>query len=302
MGKYLVTGGCGFIGSHLCDALLEAGHEVLVLDNLSTGFKKNLSPKAELIEGNIQDGTLVKKLLVQVEGCFHLAALPTVSMALKDWTHYHEANMVGTITILKEAIEQTNIPVVYASSAAIYGEPQALPLTEDMQAKPVSAYGADKYACEMNAFVSNINYDLPVIGLRFFNVYGPRQDPSSPYSGVITKFINELKKNKPITIFGDGKQTRDFVYVADIVKALIQAMPLANKNEAQVLNVCSGKATDLKTLAKTIAKILDCKLDIHFEDCRQGDVRDSLGSTKKAKAAGIVCEHDLESGLRKTLE
>src|ERR1700722_10819816 len=222
MARFLVTGGCGFIGSHLAEALVTEGHQVRILDNLSTGKRGNAPPEAELIVGNIIDRRTVDDCVAGTDGVFHLAAIASVDQSRADWVGCHAVNLTGCVHIL-DAARRMAIPprVVYASSAAIYGDGGAIPLTEAERPRPVNAYGADKLGCELHARVASLLHAVPTIGLRLFNVYGPRQDPSSPYSGVISIFLDRLDRRAPIEIFGDGQQVRDFIAVADVVRFFV---------------------------------------------------------------------------------
>jgi len=220
MTAWLVTGGAGFIGSHLCEALLRRGAVVRVLDDLSSGKRENLPSDIELIEGDVADEAVVRSAMDGVAGCFHLAAIASVERGVSDWLHTHRANLTGAITVF-DAGRATRVPVVYASSAAVYGDVATVPIAEDAPCRPLSAYGADKLGGELHARVASRVHRIPTVGLRFFNVYGPRQDPRSPYSGVISIFCERARRAAPIDIFGDGEQTRDFVHVADVVAALL---------------------------------------------------------------------------------
>ncbi len=301
MAKYIITGGCGFIGSHLGDALITAGHEVLVIDNLSTGFRKNLNPKAELVVANVCNLKQIEEIIRDVDGCFHLAAIPSVVMPVAEWQQFHTINLTATINVLQTCIANGNIPVAYASSCAVYGDCPDLPLTEDKLITPLSAYGVDKYSCELNAKIASLNYGLATFGLRIFNVYGPRQNPRSIYSGVIAKFIEALRLDKPITIYGDGEQTRDFVYVTDIVASLIHAMESAS-DKAPTANACTGKITTVNQLATILAKILNKKLEIDYQPPRNYDVLHSCGNPEKARQFAINCEVSIETGLKPTVD
>ena len=253
MTLYLVTGGAGFIGSHLCEALLARGDAMRVLDDLSTGKRENLPPGVPLIEGDVADPPTVRAAVDGVAGCFHLAAIASVERGVTDWLGTHRANLTGAITVF-DAVRATRTPIVYASSAAVYGDAATIPIVESSEPRPLSAYGADKLGCELHARVASHVHGIPTVGLRFFNVYGPRQDPRSPYSGVISIFCERLRRGAPINMFGDGGQTRDFVHVADVVAALLAAMRLAPA-EAPVFNVCTGIATPVLALAHTIADL-----------------------------------------------
>ena len=300
MALYLVTGGCGFIGSHLVDALLARGDRVRVLDDLSTGKRENLDPRAELTVGEVADKQLVGGALSGADGCFHLAAVASVERGNKDWLGTHRTNLTGAVTVF-DAARTANpvgpVPVVYASSAAVYGDCAELPLRETAPTRPLSAYGADKLGCELHARVAWQVHGVPTVGCRFFNVYGPRQDPASPYSGVISIFFDRLGRGLPITIFGDGGQNRDFIYVADVVDALLRAAGRATEGAA-VLNVCTGRSTTVLELARTVADVRKAKLETRFEAARQGDIRASLGDPRgAAEALGFLAGTTLAQGL-----
>ncbi len=305
MAKYLVTGGCGFIGSHLADGLERDGHSVRVLDDLSTGKRENLSATAELLVGDVADAALVRRAMVGVDGCFHLAAIASVERGNLDWLGTHRANLTGAIAVFDAARRSgaTGVPVVYASSAAVFGDEPGTPLTELSPVRPLSAYGADKLGCELHARVAGIVHGVPTAGMRFFNVYGPRQDPKSPYSGVISIFCDRLGAHRPITIFGDGLQTRDFVYVADVVASLRAAMAGLTSVKTGIYNVCTGRSTSVVDLARTIAGLCGIVADITFAPPRAGEIRVSLGSPAKLKAElGVECRTEIADGLRATLD
>jgi UDP-glucose 4-epimerase len=285
MSHFLVTGGCGFIGSHLCEDLIACGHQVRVLDDLSTGARTSLAPGATLLEGSVTEATTVARALEGVDGCFHLAAIASVERATKEWVATHRVNSTGTITIFATLARLgAKLPVIYASSAAVYGDCQALPLAETAPIAPLSAYGADKAATEMHARVATHVHAIPTTGLRFFNVYGPRQDPRSPYSGVVSIFAERLRQGSAVTIFGDGGQTRDFVFVHDVVAAMRQAMALRLPG-APVLNVCSGQATSVYELARCMADLCGVKLRVNFAPARRGEIRHSVGNCTSSFAA-----------------
>ena len=301
MTTWLVTGGAGFIGSHLCEALLARGEAVRVLDDLSTGKRENLPPGAALIEGDVADPATVRGALDGVAGCFHLAAIASVERGVTDWLGTHRANLTGAITVF-DAARLARTPVVYASSAAVYGDAATVPITEAAERRPLSAYGADKLGCELHARVASHVHGIPTVGLRFFNVYGPRQDPRSPYSGVISIFCERIRRGAPIDIFGDGGQTRDFVYVADVVAALLAAMRLAPP-DAPVFNVCTGSATSVLHLARTIADLTGTPLDAHHRPPRAGEIRHSTGAPALSRKLLALAEPvDLRNGLGKVLD
>ena len=294
MGKYLVTGGCGFIGSHLVDSLVADGHEVVILDDLSTGNLRNIS-NAVLV-GDINDSELVASIMTEVDGCFHLAAIASVEKANQQWVETHQVNATGTIRIFNEA-RHRKVPVVFASSAAVYGNNVDVPLIEESITNPVNAYGADKLGCEHYARVATLVHGVPTLGFRFFNVYGPRQDPKSPYSGVISIFHDRIVKNQDITIFGDGQQTRDFVYVADVVRFLRAGMINMGKLP-MIMNVCTGKATSVQQLAQFLMRLTDNQVHINYQPARRGDIFTSVGNPNKTeKYLKVRSAHSLYEGL-----
>ena len=301
MALYLVTGGAGFIGSHLVDALLARGDSVRVLDDLSTGKRENLDRRAELIVGDVADAAQVAAAMADVDGCFHLAAVASVQLGNQDWLGTHRTNLTGAITVFdaaRRAKPDRTVPVVYASSAAVYGDSADLPLAETAATRPLSAYGADKLGCELHGRVAGQVHGVRTVGCRFFNVYGPRQDPGSPYSGVISIFFNRIGKGQGITIFGDGGQTRDFIYVADVVQALLASMG-RDKMLTAVFNICTGRTTSLLELAATVGRVFGREPEIAFAGGRVGDIRASLGNPAAARDILDFEAHALlEDGLR----
>jgi UDP-glucose 4-epimerase len=304
---YLVTGGAGFIGSHLCDALVADGHHVRVLDDLSTGVRTNLAAAVELIEGDIADPAAVQAAVAGVDGCFHLAAIASVARGVEDWLGTHRANLTGTITLFDAVRREARpVPVVYASSAAVYGDCADLPIAEAATKRPLSAYGADKYACELHAVVASHVHHVPTVGLRFFNVYGPRQDPRSPYSGVISIFCDRLRRGAAVEVFGDGAQTRDFIAVTDVVAALRAAQALARGGappDAPVFNVCTGIAISIAELAATIAELVGVPAEIRHGPPRAGEIRHSVGAPDLSRRVlGLAPPMPLRAGLRRVLD
>jgi len=304
MAKYLVTGGCGFIGSHLVERLVSDGHAVVVLDDLSSGREENIPADVPLRVGSVADPVAVSEMLAGADGCFHLAAVASVDRANKDWLGTNRTNLVGTITVLDAARRQSRqcVPVVYASSAAVYGASESTPLSEEVRTWPLSAYGADKLACELHARVAGAVHGVPTTGFRFFNVYGPRQDPGSPYSGVISIFAKRVLGACPLDIHGDGGQVRDFVYVTDVVNSLVAGMKAAS-TKGPVYNVCSGLPTTVNGLAQTLATLNSVRLCVRYGLPRPGDIRTSLGNPSKLnRTLGVLCETPLKEGLRHTLD
>jgi len=302
MSRYLVTGGAGFIGSHLCDALIARGDTVRVLDDLSTGRRENLPDGVELVVGDIADPGTALAATEGVDGCFHLAAIASVERGVNDWLGTHRANLTGTITIF-DAIRRhgARVPVVYASSAAVYGDCRTIPIPETAACRPLSAYGADKYGCELHAVTASHVHGVPTVGLRFFNVYGPRQDPKSPYSGVISIFCERIEKDEPVAIYGDGAQTRDFVHVSDVVQALLAGI-LSRPDEASVFNVCTGEATSVLELARVIGELAGKHPNVRHMPARAGEIRRSLGDpTAMRRALGVGETVRLRDGLATVL-
>jgi UDP-glucose 4-epimerase len=297
---YLVTGGCGFIGSHLADRLIALGHRIRVLDNLSTGRLENLPDGAELVVGDVADEATVRSAMRDVDGCFHLAAAASVARCNADAILTNRINLVGTLTVLTTAARRA-VPVVYASSAAVYGANPATPLGEMSETRPLSVYAADKLACELHAAVASDLHRIPTVGLRFFNVYGPRQDPASPYSGVISIFADRLARGQELTVHGDGAQVRDFVFVGDVVDVIVAAM-VREQPGAFICNVCTGEGTTILALAKVLAEIAGVRAEIRHAAARAGDVRISIGDPRRlAEVYGRLPKTPLREGLRELL-
>jgi UDP-glucose 4-epimerase len=299
--RYLVTGGCGFIGSHLVDALIAKGHQVVALDNLSTGKRENLHPDATLIVGDTTDYATVERAFADIDGCFHLAAVASVEKSVVDWAHTHTVNITSTVNIFQAASRSRGrIPVVYTSSAAVYGDCAVTPIKETTDKQPLTAYGVDKYACDLHARVGWHVHGVPSIGMRPFNIYGPRQDPSSPYSGVISIFFDRMSRGLPISIFGDGSQTRDFVFVGDAVRAFAAAMEKLDAEPIghDVVNICTGRPTTVQNLADIIAALTNYPLVYNYAPPRKGDIRISVGdATHLLKALGLTLNVTLREGL-----
>lgn len=304
MALYLVTGGAGFIGSHLADRLLAAGHRVRVLDDLSTGRLANLDPRCAFLHGDVTDPAAVGQAMAGVDGCFHLAAIASVARGNEDWRGTHLVNQTGTITVLDAARQVGRVPVVYASSAAVYGNLGLEVAHEDRMPAPLTAYGADKLGSELHGRVAQLVHGVPTVGLRFFNVYGPRQDPKSPYSGVISIFAALVAAGQVVTVHGDGQQTRDFIYVGDVVAHLGAAMRhLEGPPPASaVLNVCTGHGTTVLELVETLGRLHGRAPLLAHGPARAGDIRRSIGDPAQAIAAlGVRAQVPLQDGLALTL-
>ncbi|OAN51554.1 NAD-dependent epimerase/dehydratase family protein [Magnetospirillum moscoviense] len=302
MSIYLITGGAGFIGSHLAEWLLNEGHAVRILDDLSTGRRENVPDGARLVIGDVADPNAAMAAMVGTAGCFHLAAIASVPKSNEDWLGTHRTNLSGTIAILNAARRCGRIPVVYASSAAVYGDNPTMPLDEAARTLPLSAYGADKLGCELHARIGTLVHGIPSTGFRFFNVYGPRQDPHSPYSGVISIFANRLLAGSPVTVFGDGLQTRDFIYVGDVVDHLVAAMRHPPPT-ARIFNACTGRQTTLLHLIEILGGLIHVTPRIDFAAAHSSDIRHSLGSPDLCvRELGVRAATGLPRGLEATLD
>lgn len=304
MAYYLVTGGAGFIGSHLVESLLADGHQVRVLDDLSTGKMANLPPQVEFQFGDVGDFATVLNAMQAMDGCFHLAAIASVQRSNEDWLGTHRINQTGSVHVFEAArqVSDRPIPVVYASSAAVYGEPSQDCLTEQARTEPLTAYGADKLGSELHARVATLVHQVPTFGCRFFNVYGPRQDPASPYSGVISIFAQKILNQQDISIHGDGLQLRDFIYVGDVVRHLRAALDKANASQPLVANVCTGISTSILQLAETLAQLCATRANLKFTSARMGDIRQSLGDPAYAESLlALGSRVELADGLQRLL-
>ena len=303
---YLVTGGAGFIGSHIVEALAAEGQSVRVYDNFSSGYRHNLEHidgDVAVIEGDIRDRSALAEVMPGVDYVFHEAALVSVFDSVDRPDDNHEINLTGTLNVLQAAREAGVRRFVMASSAAIYGNNPALPKQELMRPEPVSPYAIGKITGEYYLSVFAELYGLETVSLRYFNVYGPRQDPTSMYSGVISKFSDVLLAGETPTIFGDGKQTRDFVFVKDVVQANLRAMRSDRAGRGEAFNVGTGRQVSLLELLDTLCSLLERELTPQFRDARAGDVRDSVADISRVtEILGYRSEFDLRRGLKALLE
>jgi len=302
--RALVTGGAGFIGSHLVEALLADGCRVTVLDNLSTGHRHNiddLGDRIDFVEGDIRDARLLDKVIKGCEVVFHQAAVVSVTLSVQDPSHSCEVNDLGTVRVLDAARRNGVRRVVMASSSAIYGDDPRLPKIEDMVPKPLSPYAVQKLTGEVYASVFKDLYGLETVCLRYFNVFGPRQDPSSPYSGVISIFMTRASAGQAPTIYGDGGQTRDFIYVKDVVRANLMA---ATEPSAAggVFNVGTGSSIRIHALWSLIGELSDVQIEPVFGPPRDGDIRESVSDIHKIGGVlGFSPQVELRQGLIDTL-
>lgn len=310
--RLLVTGGAGFIGSHVVERMVAGGHDVRVLDDLSTGNLDNLAGVAgsvELVEGDVADPDTVGLAVAGREAVVHLAAVASVEASVRRPLATNRTNLVGTVALLEAAAEAGARRVVYASSAAVYGEAERLPITEDDAKRPMSPYAADKLAGEHYLGHYHRQGRLDGTALRFFNVYGPRQDPSSPYSGVISIFLERVSRGQPVTIHGDGSQTRDFVYVADVVEAIVRAatdprdVGEPGRRELPVMNLGTGRSTDLLTLLHEVAAACGRSgtVEVRHGERRGGDIAHSLADVSRlSHRFGWLPGTSLREGLTAT--
>jgi UDP-glucose 4-epimerase len=294
----LVTGGAGFIGSHAVEALLVAGAQVTVLDDFSNGKRENLPAaheRLDVVEGDIRDLDTVQAAIAGASHVLHLAAQVSVPASIADPLASCRQNVLGFVTVLEAARGAGVQRIVYASSAAVFGMPRDLPLTEASPVAPISPYGLEKSIDEQYGRLYAELYRLPALGLRFFNVYGPRQDPQSPYSGVISKWQGALAAGVPIRIFGDGRQTRDFVYVGDIAQVIVRALAATATG---VCNVGTGTSVTLLDLLAALERAASRTAERRFEPAVDGDIRLSATATAQLREhIGYVPATGLESGL-----
>lgn len=301
----LITGGAGFIGSHLADALLAEGHAVRILDDLSTGKRANLqldNPWMELIEGDVANAQLVQRAASGCKAVVHLAAVASVQASVDDPVHTHQSNFIGTLNVC-EAMREAGIKrVVFASSAAVYGNNgEGESITEDTTKAPLTPYASDKLASEQYLDFYRRQHGLEPVVFRFFNIFGPRQDPSSPYSGVISIFAERIEKGMPITVFGDGEQTRDFFYVGDLVKLLVQALTQPEAVEGAI-NVGLNQATSLNQLLAELSSVVGKLPEVTYATPRSGDIRHSRASNERLMSRFSLDEPTpLRVGLTKLL-
>ncbi len=298
--KALVTGGAGFIGSHIVDRLLADGHEVVVLDDFSTGHRSNLPDDKALtiVEGDISDAKIVNQCMEDVDWVFHKAAVASVTKTVNDPVGSSAVNYQGTLYLLEAARKNNVKRFVFASSAALYGDEPTLPKVETMRPVTLSPYAVDKLASEFACGMYTKLYGLETVCLRYFNVYGPKQDPSSPYSGVISIFADKLKHKEVPTIFGDGEQVRDFVYVDDVVEANMKAAT-TDGAAGQYFNIATSKMITLNNLLKVLCDIYDTTFEVNYDDARQGDIKESYAEINKAVSVlQWQPKVELQQGLR----
>ena len=303
--KYIVTGGAGFIGSHIVEELAQKRHDVVIIDNLFSGKSENIGPfldgdRVTFVKGSITDPALLKSTFTGADGIFHQAAIASVPRSIDNPVATNEANVTGTLNVLLAARDAGVRRVVFASSSAVYGDTPTLPKQEDMTPNPRSPYAVSKLAGEQYLSVFSEVYGIGTISLRYFNVFGPRQDPDSLYAAVIPRFITNILHHRSLSIFGDGGQTRDFTYVKDVVHANIRAMESGAQG---VFNVACCRRISVQELAALIMEITGISVPLTFEPPRAGDIRDSLADISRAQAAfGYKPEYTVKSGLAETVD
>jgi len=304
MSFFLVTGGAGFIGSHLSEELVRRGHRVRVADNFSSGKRTNLGhvKGLEIVEGDIADMGFAKQAVEGIEYVLHQAAIPSVPRSVKDPVSSNRANIDGTLNVLIAARDAGVKRVVYAASSSAYGNAPTLPKHEEMPTSPLSPYALQKLVGEQYCQLFMTLYGLETVSTRYFNVFGPRQDPGSPYSGVISLFATALLERRQPVIYGDGEQTRDFTYIANVVDGVLRCCEAPNV-AGEMMNLATGGRISLNELLRTMNRIQGTDVKATYKEPRAGDVRDSQADISKARRLlGYAPIVDLEQGLRKTLE
>jgi nucleoside-diphosphate-sugar epimerase len=304
MAHYLVTGGAGFIGSHLAEELVRRGHRVRVADSLITGKRSNLAHvgNVEFLQGDLADPDVATRAAQGVDYVLHQAAIPSVPRSVKDPITSNKANVDATLNILVAAREAGVRRVVFAGSSSAYGDSPTLPKHEEMPTRPLSPYALQKVVGEQYLKMFTTLYGLETVSIRYFNVFGPRQDPSSPYSGVISVFATALLEGRSPTIYGDGEQTRDFTYVANVVDGVLRACDAPDAS-GEIINVATGGRISLNTLFEEMRRLIGADVKPVYAEFRQGDVRDSQADIAKAqRLLGYAPSVSFEDGLRLTVE
>jgi len=303
MASYLVTGGAGFIGSHLSEELVRRGHQVRVVDSLITGKRQNLAhvPGVDFLEGDLADLSVATRAVEGMDYVLHQAAIPSVPRSVNDPITSNSANITGSLNILVAARDAGVKRLVYAGSSSAYGNTPTLPKREDMPPKPLSPYALQKLVAEQYAQMFTQLYGFETVTIRYFNVFGPRQDPGSPYSGVISLFSTALLEGRRPSIYGDGEQTRDFTYVANVVDGVLRACA-APQVAGEVINVATGGRISLNELLRVMNRIVGTDLQPVYHPPRPGDVKDSQADITKARnLLGYTPIVELEEGLQRTL-
>ncbi|PYQ15817.1 MAG: LPS biosynthesis protein WbpP [Acidobacteria bacterium] len=301
--KILVTGGAGFIGSHIVEALVRRGHRVRVIDNFFSGHRGNLAAvkaDVEILRGDCADPAAARRSVRGIEAVFHEGAIPSVARSVAEPLRCHRANGTATLTMLLAARDAGVRRFIYASSSSVYGDTPTLPKRETMEPRPLSPYAAEKLSGEHYLRIFHRLFGLETLSLRYFNIFGPRQDPSSPYSGVISRFTTALLAGQTPVIYGDGQQSRDFTYVGNVVDANLRALT-ARGLDGEPVNVAAGRRVVLRALLSALARELGRPDEARHEPARAGDVKHSLADVSRARRLlGYRPRWDLEGGLKKT--
>jgi nucleoside-diphosphate-sugar epimerase len=303
LARYLVTGGAGFIGSHLVEELLRRGETVRVLDNFSTGRRENLpaSGRVELVEADLAEPGVAARAVESIDFVLHQAAVPSVQRSVEDPGSTHRANVDGTVQMLIAARDAKVKRLVFAGSSSVYGNSAVLPKREDMRPAPLSPYALQKLIGEQYCQLFTALYGLETVVTRYFNVFGPRQNPGSPYSGVIARFIDALSVGRAPVVYGDGRQTRDFTFVADVVAGVLRCCEAPNV-AGEVVNLAAGGRVSLLEVVRSMQRITGCDLEPTFAPAREGDVRDSQADIFKArKLLGFEPATPFDQGLDRTV-
>jgi nucleoside-diphosphate-sugar epimerase len=303
--RYLITGGAGFIGSHLVKHVLGAGGNVRVVDNLSTGSAKRLSQirdSVQLVTGDLADNSVAAEVVKDVDYVLHQAAVPSVQRSVVDPVGTNRSNVTATLNLLENSRKAGVRRFVYAASSSAYGDTEVLPKSEDMPANPLSPYALQKWVGERYCKLYHELYGLETVSLRYFNVFGPGQDPYSEYSAVVPKFTTKLLAKEPITVYGDGEQSRDFTYIDNVIQANLLALRAPNA-PGEVCNIGCGQSVTLNQLIQILEELLKVRAQVTYAPAKPGDVRHSLADiTKATRVLGYVPETEVEEGLRKTVE
>jgi nucleoside-diphosphate-sugar epimerase len=303
--RYLITGGAGFIGSHLVTHVLGAGGNVRIVDNLSTGSAERLNQirdSVELVTGDLADYSVAAEVVKGVDYVLHQAAVPSVQRSVVDPVGTNRSNVTATLNLLESSRKARVRRFVYAASSSAYGDTEVLPKSEDMPANPLSPYALQKWVGERYCKLYHELYGLETVSLRYFNVFGPGQDPYSEYSAVIPKFTTKLLAKEPITVYGDGEQSRDFTYIDNVIQANLLALRAPNA-PGEVCNIGCGQRVTLNQLIQILEELLKVRAQVTYAPAKPGDVRHSLADiTKATRVLGYVPETEIEEGLRKTVE
>jgi len=305
MAKFLVTGGAGFIGSHIAEELVRRGERVRVVDSLITGKRQNLAhlPDVEFLEGDLADPAVAREAVAGVDYVLHQAAIPSVPRSVEDPVTSNRANIDASLNLLVAARDARVRRVVYAGSSSAYGNSATMPKVETMPTAPLSPYALQKLVAEQYCQMFTTLYGLETVTIRYFNVFGPRQDPSSAYSGVISLFISALCEGRRPVIYGDGEQTRDFTYVVNVVDGVLRAVQAPASASGEVINVATGGRISLNQLFRTIRDLVKSDLEPVYKDPRAGDVRDSQADISKARRLlNYEPTASFEDGLARTVE